>query len=162
MKKQLLEWLDDDDREYKVIDHPDLNWLIQIKHGDRVVLLGNPKDYPKRLEVVYKLSVSDEHKQVIGGMDSKMRSGFERALVMMLSDNSVIYNIRRDEENNPDNVVIKKHLYDEDLTRTIFFDTIQSLVNVGMRTTVHFQSLGGVPTQAEDLSSTKPGPSLYR
>ncbi len=162
MKKQLLEWLDDDDREYKVIDHPNLNWLIQLKHGDRVVLLGNPEDYSKRLEVVYKLSVSEEHKQIIGGMDPKMRSGFERALVMMLSGDSVIYNIRRDKKNNPDNVVIKKHLYDEDITRTLFFDTVQSLVNVGMRTTVHFQSLGGVPTQGEEVSSTKPGPSLYR
>lgn len=162
MKKQLTEWLDDDDREYSITDNPHLNWMIQLKHGDRTVLLGNPKDYPKRLEVVYKLTVSEEHKQIIGGMDPKIRAGFERAFVMILSDDSVIYNIRRGDNGVPENVVIKKHLYDEDLNRTLFFDTIQSLINVGMRTTVHFQSLGGLPPQDEDLSSTKPGPSLYR
>lgn len=162
MKKQLIEWLDEEDREYKVLEHKNLNWLIQLKHGDRVILLGNPSKHPKRLEVVYKLSVSGEHKQTISGMDPKMRASFERTLVMMLSDDSVIYNIRRDADNSPDNIVIKKHLYDEDLNRTLFFDTIQSLVNVGMRTIVHFQSLGGVSVQEEELSSTKPGPSLYR
>ncbi|MFO8109208.1 MAG: DUF2299 family protein [Thermoplasmata archaeon] len=162
MKKQILEWLDDDDREYDLDEHPRLNWLIQLKHGGRVILLGNPKDYPKRLEVVYKLTVSGEHKQIISSMNPKTRAGFERAFIMLLSQNSVIYNIRRDDQGCPENVVIKKHLYDEDINRTLFFDTIQSLINVGMRTSVHFQSLGGVPAQDEDLSSTKPGPSLYR
>lgn len=162
MKEQLMEWLDEDDRDYKSMDHENLNWLIQLKHGDRVILLGNPKAYPERLEVVYKLTVSPEHKKVIESLDSNQRAGFEKNLVMILSEDRIIYNIKRDEDNLPKSVMIKRHIYHEDLNRTLFFDTIQNIINVGMRSTIHFQSLGGKTVQEKEVSSTRPGPSLYR
>ncbi len=163
MKEQILSWLDDDGREYKVSEQKSLNWLIQLKHGKRTVLLGNPEKNKKRLEVVYKLNVSDQHKKVLKKLNKKQRSGFEKALVMLLAEDSNIYNIQRDDDNLPDSIVIKKHLYEEELRRGLFFETIQYVVNLGMRTTVHFQSLGGakVPDQ-EEVSSTKTGPSIYR
>ncbi len=163
MKEQLLRWLDEDDREYKVDEQPALNWLIQLKHGNRMVLLGNPKKNEKRLEVVYKLNVSGDHKKILKKLNDKQRSGFEKTLVMMLAVNSNIYNIQRDDENLPDSIVIKKHLYDEELEKGKFFDTIQYVVNMGMRTTMHFQSLGGAKmTEQDEVSSTKTGPSIYR
>jgi len=162
MKEQLTEWLDDDDREYKVIDHKQLNWLINLKHGERVVLLGNPKEYPKRLEVVYKLNVSDEHKKIIAQLDGNQRAGFEKNLVMMLANDNTIYNISRNDDNLPESVVIKRNLYAEDLNRTLLFDSIQQVINLGMRATIHFQSLGGPSVQEKEVSSSKPGPSLYR
>ncbi len=163
MKEQLLRWLDEDDREYEVSDQQSLNWLIQLKHGNRMVLLGNPKKNEKRLEVVYKLNVSDEHKKILKKLNDKQRSGFEKSLVMMLAADSNIYNIQRDDEKLPDSIVIKKHLYEEELKKGKFFDTIQYVVNIGMRTTMHFQSLGGAKmTEQEEVSSTKTGPSIYR
>ncbi len=163
MKEQLLKWLDEDDREYKINDQKALNWLIQLKHGNRMVLLGNPKKNEKRLEVVYKLNVSDEHKKVLKKLNDKQRSGFEKTLVMMLATDSNIYNIQRDDEKLPDSVVIKKHLYDEEMEKGKFFDTVQYVVNMGMRVTMHFQSLGGAKmTDQDEVSSTKTGPSIYR
>ncbi len=163
MKEQLLTWLDEDEREYQVSEQPALNWLIQLKHGNRMVLLGNPKKNEKRLEVVYKLNVSDDHKKVLKKLNDKQRSGFEKTLVMMLAVDSNIYNIQRDDENLPDSIVIKKHLYDEELQKGKFFDTIQYVVNMGMRITMHFQSLGGAKmTDQDEVSSTKTGPSIYR
>lgn len=162
MKEKITTWLDEDDREYEVKEHSDLNWLIQLKHGDRVILLGNPSKHEKRLEVVYKLNVSDEHKKIIKKLDNPQRSNFEKSLVMNLAHDNLIYNIQRDEGNLPTSIVIKKHLYEEDLNRTLFFDTIQGVVNDGMRATIHFQSLGGPKVQEKEVSSTKPGPSLYR
>ncbi|MFO7990678.1 MAG: DUF2299 family protein [Thermoplasmata archaeon] len=162
MKEQITEWLDDDDREYEIIDHKQLSWLIQLKHGDRIVLLGNPEDYPKRLEVVYKLTVSKEHKQILTQLNSNQRAHFEKNLVMILSEGHNIYNIKRDGENIPDSVIVKMHMYDEDLNRTDFFNTVQNIVNIGMRVTIHFQSLGGAPVKEKEVSTTKPGPSLYR
>jgi len=158
-----LTWLDEDNRDYEVRDQEALNWLIQLKHGKRTVLLGNPKKYEKRVEVVYKLNVSQEHKKVLKKLNDKQRSGFEKALVMILAEDSNIYNIQRDGEKLPDSIVIKKHLYDEELNRGRFFDTIQYVVNLGMRTTMHFQSLGGAKiSDQEEVSSTKTGPSIYR
>ncbi len=162
MKEQLMEWLDDDGRDYKILDHEQLNWMIQLKHGERTVLMGNPMTTPKRLEVVYKLSVSEEHKRILKSFDPKVRSSFERGLVMLLAVDSIIYNIRRDSEKNPDNIVIKKHLYEDSIDREKLFEAIQLIINVGMRTTIHFQSLGGAQDVEKDLTSTKPGPSLYR
>ncbi|MFW5945603.1 MAG: DUF2299 family protein [Candidatus Natronoplasma sp.] len=163
MKEQILRWLDEDDREYQISDQPALNWLIQLKHGNRMVLLGNPKKNEKRLEVVYKLNVSDDHKKILKKLNDKQRSGFEKTMVMMLAVDSNIYNIQRDDENLPDSIVIKKHLYDEELGKGKFFDTIQYVVNMGMRTTMHFQSLGGAKmTDQDEVSSTKTGPSIYR
>lgn len=163
MKEQILRWLDDDDREYKVSEQKALHWLIQLKHGNRTVLLGNPKKNEKRLEVVYKLNVSDEHKKVLKKLNDKQRSGFEKSLVMMLATDSNIYNIQRDDEKLPDSIVIKKHLYDEELEKGKFFDTVQYVVNMGMRVTMHFQSLGGAKMADQDeVSSTKTGPSIYR
>lgn len=162
MKEQITEWLDDDDREYKIIDHDQLNWLINLKHGDRVVLLGNPQDYSERLEIVYKLNVSDEHQKIIGQLDGNQRSGFEKNLVMMLANDNTIYNISRNDDNIPESVVVKRNLYAEDLNRTLLFDSIQQVINLGMRATIHFQSLGGPSVEQKEVSSTKPGPSLYR
>lgn len=163
MKDQLLTWLDEDDRDYEVREQQGLNWLIQLKHGKRMVLLGNPEKNEKRLEVVYKLNVSDEHKKVLKKLNEKQRSGFEKALVMLLAEGSNIYNIQRDEESLPDSIVIKRHLYRGELRKGKFFDTIQYVVNLGMRTTMHFQSLGGAKmSDQEEVSSTKTGPSIYR
>ncbi len=163
MKEQLLKWLDEDGREYEVGEQEALNWLIKLKHGKRMVLLGNPKKNEKRLEVVYKLNVSDDHKKILKKLNDKQRSGFEKSLVMMLAADSNIYNIQRDDQKLPDSIVIKKHLYDEELKKGKFFDTIQYVVNMGMRTTMHFQSLGGAKvTDQEEVSSTKTGPSIYR
>ena len=160
MKDKILEWFDEEKREYEEMEHDKLNWFIRLKHGDRTVLLGNPIEFPMRLEIVYKLSVSKEHRGVIQNLDPNNRGGFEKALVLILSDDCMIYNIQRDENNLPESIVIKKHLYEEDLTRTMLFDGIQSLINIGLRATIHFQSLGGVPTSEKEMSST--GPSLYR
>ncbi len=162
MKEQILEWLDEDDREYKVNDHPKLDWIIQVKHGNRTVLIGKPLRYINRLEIVYKLNVSNEHKKIIKQLDNKQRNSFEKSLVMLLSVDAVIYNIHRDENKLPDSVVIKKHIYMEDLNKTKLFDTIQNVINMGMRTTIHFQSLGGAVPKEDEMSSTKTGPSLYR
>ncbi len=162
MKDKIVKWLDEDDRDYEIKDHDDLKWMIQLKHGDRVILLGNPTQHDKRLEVVYKLNVSSDHKKTIKKLDNSQRSNFEKSLVMNLAHDNVIYNIQRDEDNLPSSIVIKKHLYQGDLNRTLFFDTIQSVVNDGMRATIHFQSLGGPQVEKKEVSSTKPGPSLYR
>ncbi|MFP4001456.1 MAG: DUF2299 family protein, partial [Thermoplasmata archaeon] len=117
MKEQLLTWLDEDDRDYEVREQKGLNWLIHLKHGKRMVLLGNPEKNKKRLEVVYKLNVSDEHKKVLKKLNDKQRSGFEKALVMLLAEDSNIYNIQRDDGGLPDSIVIKRHLYEEELKR---------------------------------------------
>lgn len=163
MKDKIVDWLEEDDREFKVKEQPQLNWLIHLKHGKRVVLLGNPEQNEKRLEVVYKLNVSDDHKKVLRKLNDKQRSGFEKKLVMILAQNSNIYNIQRDDQNVPDSVIIKKHLYYEDLGKTRLFDTIQYVINIGMRTTIHFQSLGGASRMEEEkVSSTKTGQSIYR
>ncbi len=160
MKDRILKWFDEEKREYEELEHDKLNWFIKLKHGDRTVLLGNPMDYPMRLELVYKLSVSQEHRDVISNLDPNNRGGFEKALVLILSHDSIIYNIIRKENNLPESIVIKKHLYEEDLTRTMLFDGIQSLINIGLRATIHFQSLGGVVSTEKEMSAT--GPSLYR
>ncbi|MFO7791766.1 MAG: DUF2299 family protein [Candidatus Saliniplasma sp.] len=162
MKEQILEWLDEDDREYKVGEHPKLDWMIQVKHGNRTVLLGKPLRYIDRLEIVYKLNVSEEHKKVIQQLENKQRNNFEKSLVMLLSVDAVIYNIHRDDNKLPDSIVIKKHMYMDDIKKTRLFDTIQKVINMGMRTTIHFQSLGGAVPQEEEMSSAKTGPSLYR
>lgn len=163
MKEQLLKWLDEDGREYEVTDQSGLNWLVQLKHGGRMVLLGNPEKNEKRLEVVYKLNVSQEHKKVLTKLNDKQRSGFEKGLVMILAEDANIYNIQRDDDGLPDSIVIKRHLYQEEIEKGVFFDTIQYVVNLGMRATMHFQSLGGVKKEQQDeVSSTKTGPSIYR
>jgi len=162
MKEQILEWLDEDDREYKVSDHPKLDWMIQVKHGNRTVLLGKPLRYIDRIEVVYKLNVSEDHKRIIQKLDNKQRNKFEKAMVMLLAVDSVIYNVHRDENKLPDSIIIKKHIYMDDINKTLLFDMIQKVVNMGMRTTIHFQSLGGAVPQEEEMSSSKTGPSLYR
>ncbi len=162
MKEKITDWLEDDDREFKVKEQPKLNWLIHLKHGKRVVLLGNPEQNKKRLEVVYKLNVSDEHKKVLAKLNDKQRSGFEKKLVMILAQNSNIYNIQRDDQQIPDSVIIKKHLYQDDLKKTTLFDAVQYVINIGMRTTIHFQSLGGPRMEQEKVSSTKTGQSIYR
>ncbi len=162
MKAQIKEWLENDDREFEITEHEQLKWMIQVKHGDRVVLIGNPKSYDDRIEIVYKLNVSQEHQDMIKQLDNQQRGNFEKSLVMMLAEDEIIYNIQRNEDNLPDSVVIKRHLYEEDLNRTMFFDVIQKVVNMGMRATIHFQSLGGGQQAERDVSSTKPGPSLYR
>ncbi len=160
MKDKLVKWFDEENRGYEEMDHDKLNWFIKLKHGERVILIGNPTEYPMRLELVYKLSVSPEHKNIIRQLDPNQRGGFEKSLVLLLASDCIIYNIRRDEDNLPDSIIVKKHLYEEDLTRTEFFDGIQAIINVGLRATIHFQSLGGAPVQEKELSST--GPSLYR
>ncbi len=163
MKEQLLKWLDEDGREYEVTDQAGLNWLVQLKHGDRMVLLGNPEENEKRLEVVYKLNVSEEHKDILQKLNEKQRSGFEKGLVMILAEDANIYNIQRDDKGVPDSIVIKRHLYKEEIEKGLFFDTIQYVVNLGMRATMHFQSLGGVQMEEQDeVSSSKTGPSIYR
>ncbi len=160
MKEDLTKWFDEENREYEDMEHDKLNWFIKLKHGERVILIGNPIEYPMRLELVYKLSVSPEHKGIIRQLNPNQRGGFEKALVLLLATDNIIYNIRRDEDNLPDSIIVKKHLYEEDLTRTELFDGIQTIINVGLRATIHFQSLGGAPVQDKELSST--GPSLYR
>ncbi len=160
MKEDILKWFQEENREYEELEHEKLNWFIKLKHGERVILLGNPMEYPMRLEIVYKLSVSPEHKGIIRQLDPNQRSGFEKTLVLLLATESVIYNIGRDGDNLPDSIIVKKHLYQEDLTRTQLFDGIQAIINVGLRATIHFQSLGGSPVQEREMSST--GPSLYR
>ncbi len=163
MKDKILDWLDEERREYEVKEQQGLNWLIQLKHGNRYVLLGNPEKNEKRLEVVYKLNVSDQHKQVLKKLNDKQRSGFEKSLVMLLAEDSNIYNIMRDTNKLPDAVIIKKHLYHEEMRKSEFFDTIQYVVNIGMRVTMHFQSLGGAKIAEQDeVSSSKTGPSIYR
>ncbi len=162
MKEKITQWLDEDSREYESVEHPNLRWLIELKHGDRMVLLGNPEENQKRLEVVYKLNVSDKHKEIMGKLDGNQRSGFEKALVMILAEDANIYNINRDEDNVPDSIVIKRHLYDSKLTKDNFFDTIQYVINMGMRTTIHFQSLHGANIQQKEVSSSRNHPSLYR
>lgn len=163
MKERILEWLDQDQRDYEVKEQKGLNWLIHLNHGNRYVLLGNPEKNKKRLEVVYKLNVSEQHKKVLKKLNDKQRSGFEKSLVMLLAEDSNIYNIIRDDEKLPDAIVLKKHLYEEELKKSEFFDTIQYVVNLGMRVTMHFQSLGGAKmTQKEEVSSSKTGPSIYR
>lgn len=162
MKDKIIDWLEKDDREFKIKEQAQLNWLIHLKHGKRVVLLGNPEQNEKRLEVVYKLNVSDEHKKVLGKLNDKQRSGFEKKLVMILARDSNIYNIQRDDNNIPESVIIKKHIYQDDLEKTMLFDTIQYVINIGMRTTIHFQSLGGPRMEQEKVSSTKTGQSIYR
>ncbi len=162
MKEQISEWLDEDDREYKENEHPKLDWMIQLKHGNRTVLLGKPLRYVDRLEVVYKLNVSEEHKKVIQKLENKQRNNFEKSLVMLLSENAMIYNIHRDDNKLPDSIVIKKHIYMDELNKTSLFDMIQRVINMGMRTTIHFQSLGGAVSKKDEMSSTKTGPSLYR
>lgn len=160
MKDKLLEWFKEENREFEELSHEHLNWFIKLKHGERVILLGNPKDNPMRLELVYKLTVSKEHQTIIRQLNPGHRSNFEKALVILLATDSIIYNIRRNEENLPESLIVKVHLYDEDLTRTKLFDGIQTIINVGLRATIHFQSLGGTPVQEREMSST--GPSLYR
>ncbi|MFP4051269.1 MAG: hypothetical protein ACLFVB_05965, partial [Thermoplasmata archaeon] len=59
-------------------------------------------------------------------------------------------------------IVIKKHVYEQDLEIGLFYDTIQEVINMGMRATIHFQSLGGSQREQEDVSTTKSGPSIYR
>ncbi|MFW6375904.1 MAG: DUF2299 family protein [Thermoplasmatota archaeon] len=162
MKEQIINWLEEDNREYQENEHPQLNWLIQLKHGDRTVLLGNPEENKSRLEIVYKLNISPEHKEIFNKLDANQKVGFEKTLVMMLAEDSTIYNISRDDQNVPNSVIIKKHLYEQDLGIGVFFDTVQQVVNIGMRATIHFQSLGGSQQEQEDVSSTKSGPSLYR
>ena len=162
MKEKIIDWLEDDDREFEVKEQPKLEWLIHLKHGKRVVLLGNPEQNEKRLEVVYKLNVSEEHKKVLGKLNDKQRAGFEKRLVMILAQNSNIYNIQRDDHNIPDGVIIKKHIYKENLEKTMLFDTIQYVINMGMRTTIHFQSLGGPRMEQEKVSSSKTSQSIYR
>lgn len=162
MKEQIVNWLEEDNREYKVNDHPQLNWLIQLKHGDRTILLGNPQENKKRLEIVYKLNISPEHKEIFSKLDANQRVGFEKTLVMMLAEGSTIYNISRDDQSIPDSIVIKKHVYEQDLEIGLFYDTIQEVINMGMRATIHFQSLGGSQREQEDVSTTKSGPSIYR
>ncbi|MEF8874513.1 MAG: DUF2299 family protein [Candidatus Thermoplasmatota archaeon] len=162
MKEKITEWLDEENREYEVKDHSDLNWLIHLKHGNRVVLLGNPEKNEKRLEVVYKLNISDEHKQVLQKLNDKQRGGFEKKLVMILAKNTNIYNIQRDEKNIPESVIIKRHLFEGDLKKTLLYDTVQNVINLGMRTTIHFQSLGGSEMKEEKVSTTKTGQSIYR
>ncbi len=162
MKDKIIEWLEEDDREFETKEQSQLNWLIHLKHGKRVVLLGNPEQNENRLEVVYKLNVSDEHKKVLQKLNDKQRSGFEKKLVMILAQDSNIYNIQRDDQNVPDSVIIKKHLYRDDLEKTMLFDTVQYVINIGMRTTIHFQSLGGSRVEQDKVSSTKTGQSIYR
>ncbi|MBS3816441.1 MAG: DUF2299 family protein [Candidatus Thermoplasmatota archaeon] len=162
MKKEITEWLEDDNREFEVKDQSGLNWLIHLKHGNRVVLLGNPEQNDKRLEVVYKLNVSEEHKKVLKKLNNKQRSGFEKKLVMILAQDTNIYNIQRDDQELPEAVIVKQHLYDDDLKKTLLFDTIQNVINIGMRATIHFQSLGGAEMEEQEVSSTKSGPSIYR
>lgn len=162
MKEKILGWFDEENREYKEKGHSDLNWLMHLKHGNRVVLLGNPKDRDSRLEIVYKLNISDDHKKVLRKLNDKQRASFEKKMVMILAKGSNIYNIQRDEDNIPNAVIIKRHLYDEDLKKTLLFDTIQKVINVGMKATIHFQSLGGAKIKEEKVSSTKTGQSIYR
>lgn len=162
MKEKIITWLDEESREYEIKDHPELNWLIHLKHGNRVVLLGNPKKNGKRLEVVYKLNISDEHKGVLQKLNDKQRAGFEKKLVMILARDSNIYNIQRDERDIPESVIIKRHLFQENLKKTLLFDTVQNVINMGMRATIHFQSLGGAKMKEEKVSSTKTGQSIYR
>lgn len=157
-----MDWLEEDGREHELKDHPNLRWLIQVKHGDRVVLLGNPEENNDRLEIVYKLNVSKEHKEIIAKLDNNQRAQLEKSLIMILTEGNNIYNIERNDDNLPASVVIKKQVYEEDLTKTLFFDSIQNIINLGMRATIHFQSLDGKMGQKEEISSTKPGPAIYR
>ncbi len=162
MKEKITDWLDEENRDYEVKDHADLNWLIHLKHGNRVVLLGNPEKNEKRLEVVYKLNISDDHKKVLQKLNDKQRGAFEKKLVMLLAADTNIYNIQRDQEGIPESVIIKRHLFEEDLKKTLIYDTVQSVINMGMRTTIHFQSLGGAKMKEDKVSSTKTGQSIYR
>lgn len=162
MKDQIVSWLEEDNRDFQVNEHPQLNWLIQLKHGDRTILLGNPEENKNRLEIVYKLNISPEHKEIFNKLEANQKLGFEKTLVMMLAEASTIYNISRDNQQIPDSIVIKKHIYKQDLSVGLFYDTIQEVVNMGMRATIHFQSLGGSQKEQEDVSSTKSGPSIYR
>ncbi len=162
MKEKMIGWLEEENRDYDVKDHPELNWLIHLEHGNRVVLLGNPKKNKKRLEIVYRLNVSEEHKSMLLNLNDKQRAGFEKNLVMILAKGSNIYNIRRDEKAIPKSIIIKRHIFEEDLERTLLFDTIQKVINMGMRTTIHFQSLGGATVRDEKVSSSKTSQSIYR
>lgn len=162
--EKITKWLEEQNRDYEISDKTkeELHWLLQFRHRNKSILVGNPKDKEKCIEMVYKLNISDEHQKAIKNLNGRQRPTFENSLVALLSSGSIIYTIQRDKNKSPTLITMKHQLFEDTLTRQRFFDRLISLINIGQRVIMQFQSLQSNNSRNKETDTSPDGPSLYR
>lgn len=165
MKEKITEWLDEQGRDYKLVEeetNENVEWLIDLKHHRTTIIIGKPKEATKRIDVVYKMGVSENHQKALAKMNKQQRKGFEHTLATMLVVEDCIYQMRKGERGVVDFIMIKNHIYEDELSRSKLFHTIQYVVNRGRQISFLFGKLGDGKKFEQDSSPSDSGQSIYR
>ena len=161
-EKTIQQWLEDLGMGTRAggVSGPHVGWALSMTFGGTThVSLAEDTRYPRRVEGISDLAISEEHREEYARLPKHEREAFDRRLLqVLLRRANVDFHLRRDDKAILEKISLRSYLAIEGLSPALVAEAVRDLRNATMELCVAIQeTLGTARGLPLDRALTDPG-----